>query len=328
MPEKPRVLVVDDDAEVREMLVEYLSARDFDVTAAEDAPAMWMVLAATPVDLILLDRTMPSGDGLLEVPRLRRESRAGIILVTALGADAERIRGLDDGADDYVTKPFVWGELTARMRAVLRRTAARRGPPSATVSHTPPQTALPVPAAVLCADIAAFVKLMRREEAGTLRTWWRDRRLIIDPMIAGHGGRVVKYTGDGFLAEFPTASAAVMCAISIQNGIDTRRAAEPEAAVLRYRMGVHTGPIVREAEDIYGTTVNLASRLQALAPAGGIAVSTEVSTAALTVPKAWFIDTGVRRLKHFDEPVQVWLVSATGVALSPEIEAAVVRGAY
>jgi class 3 adenylate cyclase len=327
MDETSRVLVVDDDAEVRDMLVEYLTGQGFAVSAAEDAPGMWAHLVANPVDLILLDRTMPTGDSVEELPKLRRETRAGVLLVTALSADAERIRGLDDGADDYITKPFVWGELTARMRAVLRRTAARRELSSATAGHTPPETAQPVPAAVLCADIAGFVRLMQNDEAVTLRTWWSDRGIVIEPMIADHGGRIVKYTGDGFLAEFAQPQAAVACAVAIQRGIAARRGPQPESRRLRYRMGVHCGPIVREADDIFGTTVNLAARLQILAPVGGIAVSTEVSAAASTLANVAFVDAGAHTLRHFDEPVQLWMVKAPGCALPSELQVARRRAA-
>jgi DNA-binding response OmpR family regulator len=323
MADNPRVLVVDDDAEVRDMLVEYLSGHGFDVAAADDAPAMWRALSAASFDLILLDRTMPSGDSVRLLPRLRQETAVSVILVTALGADADRIRGLEDGADDYITKPFVWGELTARMRAVLRRGTERPRGPVGGAGPVPPSLANAVAAAVLCADIAGYMRLMSEDEAGTLRAWWTHRSLIIEPAIAAHDGRIVKFTGDGFLAEFPGATVAIACAVRIQRGIAMRDRNVPENRRLMYRMGVHVGGVVRETDDIYGMTVNLAARLQSKAPPGGIAVSPVVRDAAGVLPGIDFVDCGVRAVKNFHEPIPIFLVSAPH--LSPPIGSTALR---
>ncbi len=321
MADKPRVLVVDDDAEVRDMLVEYLSGHGFEVAAADDAPAMWRALASASFDLVLLDRTMPSGDSVRLLPRLRRETATSVILVTALGADADRIRGLEDGADDYVTKPFVWGELTARMRAVLRRGTQRPRRPVGGAGPVPPSLADAISAAVLCADIAGYVRMMGEDEAGTLRAWWTHRSLIIEPAIAAHDGRIVKYTGDGFLAEFPDATAALACAVQMHRVIAVRNSRTPEGCRPTYRMGIHVGPIVRETDDIYGMTVNLAARLQSEAPPGGIAISAAAREAAAAPPGIHFIDCGAQSLKHFGEPIPMFLVKAPDLPVSTEATA-------
>ena len=316
MVDNPRVLVVEDDAEVRDMLVEYLSSHGFEVAAADDAPAMWRALAAASFDLVLLDRTMPSGDSLSLLPRLRQTTAASIILVTALGADADRIRGLEDGADDYVTKPFVWGELTARMRAVQRRRVERPHRPVGGAGPIPPSLAAAMPATVLCADIAGYVRMMGEDEAGTLQAWWTHRSLIIEPAIAAHDGRIVKYTGDGFLAEFPDATTALACAVRMQRGIAMRNRRAPEGRRPTYRMGIHVGPIVRETDDIYGMTVNLAARLQSKAPPGGIVVSAAAREVAAAPPGIHFVDCGARSLKHFGEPIPMFLVKAPDLPVS------------
>ena len=119
---KGRVLVVDDDARIRDLLRRYLTQEGFEVLQAEDGKALTRVLLREPVDLIVLDLMMPGEDGLSACRRLRAgNDRTPIIMLTAKGEDIDRIVGLEVGADDYLCKPFNPRELLARMHAVLRR---------------------------------------------------------------------------------------------------------------------------------------------------------------------------------------------------------------
>jgi len=115
------VLVVDDDAAVCALVSEYLSQNDFRVTAANTGKQMTDVLAAEAIDLIVLDLRLRGEDGLQLARRLRESSKIPIIMVTGRLEEADRVMGLELGADDYVTKPFSPRELLARIRAVLRR---------------------------------------------------------------------------------------------------------------------------------------------------------------------------------------------------------------
>lgn len=121
MDTSPHILVVDDDRDIRELLSKFLRKNGFRVDVAANGRAMRHVLATSKIDLVVLDRVMPGEDGLMLCRDLRRESRIPVILLTLLGADTDRIVGLEMGADDYVVKPFNPQELLARMRAVLRR---------------------------------------------------------------------------------------------------------------------------------------------------------------------------------------------------------------
>lgn len=121
MDTSPHILVVDDDRDIRELLSKFLRKNGFRVDVAANGRAMRDVLATSKIDLVVLDRVMPGEDGLTLCRDLRRESRVPVILLTLLGADTDRIVGLEVGADDYVVKPFNPHELLARMRAVLRR---------------------------------------------------------------------------------------------------------------------------------------------------------------------------------------------------------------
>jgi two-component system phosphate regulon response regulator OmpR len=132
---KTRILVVDDDLRMRDLLVRYLGGEGYEVKAAADAAAMDKLLARERYDLLVLDLMLPGEDGLSVCRRLRRENAApgaapAIIMLTAKGDDVDRIVGLEMGADDYLPKPFNPRELLARINAVLRRKAPA-GPPGA-----------------------------------------------------------------------------------------------------------------------------------------------------------------------------------------------------
>src|SRR6195256_5510662 len=117
----PHVLAVDDDPTIRELMADYLGQNEFRVTTVADGQAMQAVLAAQVVDLIVLDLRLRAEDGMAIARRLRDESAIPIIMLTGRREEADRVMGLELGADDYLTKPFSPRELLARIRAVLRR---------------------------------------------------------------------------------------------------------------------------------------------------------------------------------------------------------------
>ncbi|MEM1433612.1 MAG: response regulator [Pseudomonadota bacterium] len=117
-----RILIVDDDQEIRALVADYLSKHGLDAVTVGDGTAMRSALRAGAFDLILLDIMLPGTDGLTLCREVRELSRQPIILLTALAEESDRVLGLEMGADDYVVKPFSNRELLARIRAVLRRT--------------------------------------------------------------------------------------------------------------------------------------------------------------------------------------------------------------
>ncbi|MBV1904444.1 MAG: response regulator [Pseudomonadales bacterium] len=137
MEEQARLLVVDDDVEIRELMQEYLEKQGFAVLTAEDGLAMDEVLAReASVDLIILDLMLPGEGGLSIASRVKADKDLPIIIVSAQGEDIDRIVGLEVGADDYISKPFNPRELLARIRAVLRRSGkdeSESAPPSSSV---------------------------------------------------------------------------------------------------------------------------------------------------------------------------------------------------
>jgi hypothetical protein len=120
-------------------------------------------------------------------------------------------------------------------------------------------------AAIFAADAVGYSRLMREDEEGTHERFKAHRRELVDPKIRQHHGRLVKYTGDGMLAEFPSVVEAVLCAVEVQCGMSHRNVGVPDHERISFRIGVNVGDVIAEPEDIYGDGVNIAARLEALA---------------------------------------------------------------
>ncbi|MGH8138248.1 MAG: response regulator [Steroidobacteraceae bacterium] len=130
MSERPHLVIVDDDREIRTLLSQYLEKHDFRTTAVADGKEMRRVMERSRVDLVVLDLMLPGEDGLAICREVRTRSQVPIIMLTARGEDVDRIVGLELGADDYVPKPFNPRELLGRIKAVLRRAAHAPRDPS------------------------------------------------------------------------------------------------------------------------------------------------------------------------------------------------------
>jgi DNA-binding response OmpR family regulator len=124
------ILVVDDEARIVKLVRDYLERAGFEVISAHDGETALTLARVEQPDLIVLDLMLPGVDGLDVCRRLRQQSGVPIIMLTARVEEADRIVGLELGADDYVTKPFSPGELVARVRATLRRATGQVGPPT------------------------------------------------------------------------------------------------------------------------------------------------------------------------------------------------------
>ena len=127
-------------------------------------------------------------------------------------------------------------------------------------------------AAILAADVAGYSRLMGLDEVGTARTL-REHRAVTDALVARHGGRTVKTTGDGVLTEFPSVVDAVECAVAVQAVMAERNKDIPEDRRMLYRIGINLGDILIEGDDILGDGVNVAARLEGIAEPGGICIS-------------------------------------------------------
>jgi len=166
--------------------------------------------------------------------------------------------------------------------------------------------------AILAADVAAYSRLMGADEEGTHERLQSHFRELVNPKITEHRGRVVKNTGDGFLAEFASVVDAVRCAVEVQKGMADRDPGLPEGRRIRFRIGVNLGDVIAEDEDIFGDGVNVAARLEALAEAGGICVSRVVRDQVRDKLAFSFEDMGDQQVKNIARPVRVYKVRQSG----------------
>src|SRR6516225_6416817 len=158
---------------------------------------------------------------------------------------------------------------------------------------------------------------MGADEEGTLDRLKAHRCEIVDPKIKEHHGRVVKTTGDGLLAEFPSVVDAVRCAAEVQRGMLDREPDSPDEQRIRLRIGINLGDVIAEGDDIFGDGVNVAARLEALAEPGGICVSGVVRDqirGKLPYPLA---DKGEQSVKNIAEPIRVYALRPEAIADLP-----------
>jgi len=171
-------------------------------------------------------------------------------------------------------------------------------------------------AAILAADVAGYSRLMGADEEGTHERLKAHFGQLVDPKIKEHRGRIVKNTGDGLLAEFPSVADAVRCAVEVQRGMDDREPDLPEERRIRFRIGVNLGDVIVEEHDIFGDGVNVAARLEGLAQPGGICISRMVRDQIRDKLPYQFEDMGEQAVKNIARPVRVYewrLESTTGV---------------
>jgi TolB-like protein/class 3 adenylate cyclase len=171
-------------------------------------------------------------------------------------------------------------------------------------------------AAILAADVVGYSRLMGRDEAGTLSQLKAHRIARLEPTLARHDGRLVKLTGDGALVEFPSAVEALGAAIEFQQLMAEANRDKPENNAIVFRIGLHLGDLIVDGDDLYGDGVNIAARLEAEAPAGGIVLSGNVHDAVVGRLKVAFEDLGDLALKNIERPVRAYRVRAEGMAAS------------
>lgn len=204
-----RLLLIEDDADVRSLLRELLGERGYEVHAAQDGADGLRVLYATSPDLVLLDVAMPRMDGWRTLERIRELSDVPVLMLTASGGELERVRGLRSGADDYVVKPFSSEELVARVEALLRRPRAVAAPAEAyadgwlTIDYAEHrvragerEVALtPLEFRLLCAFVDHPRQLLTREQL--LERVWNDPLAISRDQVRLYVGYLRRKLGAG-----------------------------------------------------------------------------------------------------------------------------------
>ena len=168
-------------------------------------------------------------------------------------------------------------------------------------------------AAIVAADVAGYSRLIGQDEEGTLTAMRALRSEVIDPLLAQHGGRVANTAGDSLLIEFPNAVEAVRCAVAVQEETNARSAELPEDRRILFRISVNIGDVVVEGEDLLGDGVNVAARLESLAPPGGVCISCAVHEQIRGKIDAPLTALGPQNVKNIPEPIDVWRVEVEGV---------------
>ena len=172
-------------------------------------------------------------------------------------------------------------------------------------------------AAILAADVAGYSRLMGADEEGTHERVMAHFRELVDLKIAEHHGRIVKNTGDGFLADFASVVDAVRCAVEVQRGMVDRNGETPEDERITFRMGINLGDVIVEDNDIYGDGVNIAARLEALAEPGGICISRVVREQIQDRLPYPFESKGDQNVKNIRRPLRVYALRPEAAAGRP-----------
>src|SRR5882724_11903632 len=181
----------------------------------------------------------------------------------------------------------------------------------------PPRESMPRRlAAIVAGDIAGYSRLMQIDEEGTHGRVKRIERDLIEPSIVEHHGKLVKTTGDGFLAIFDSPVEAVRCGIVIQQNMVGRNASLPKHHWIEYRIGVNLGDVIIEADDIYGDGVNIATRLESIADPGEVYISGGIYEQIKHKLVCGYESLGDRKVKNITDPVRVYRVLPDAAAYS------------
>jgi DNA-binding response OmpR family regulator len=301
-----KVLVVDDDEKLRALVGEYLEGYGFQTIALPDGRSVLDTIRRESPDIVILDIMLPDRDGLDVLKAIRSEFSLPVIMLTAKGEEADRIVGLELGADDYLPKPFNPRELLARMKAVIRRLPERYQGfhDSSPVASQDMQRQLK---AIFSADVKGYSRLMAEDEMLTIHTL-KTYRDLIRSYIQDHVGRVVDASGDNILAEFGSVINAVRCAVQVQKDLGIKNARLPDHRRMHFRIGINLGDVVVERDRIYGDGVNIAARIEGMAEAGGVCVSGTVYDQIVDKLNLKYASMGEQTVKNIKKPVRVYRV--------------------
>jgi TolB-like protein/class 3 adenylate cyclase len=176
--------------------------------------------------------------------------------------------------------------------------------------------------AIVAADVAGYSRLMHSDEEATHAKLTSLLMDVVNPAIAEHGGRIVKNTGDGFLAEFPSAVEAVRSAVLFQIRVRELAVEDAEDRRLRFRVGINIGDVIAEPHDIFGDGVNIAARLESIVEPGGICISSSAYDQVRGKVRVEFADLGEQNLKNIALPIRAYTVVWDGSTPAARIERA------
>ncbi|PWB73746.1 MAG: hypothetical protein C3F07_09250 [Anaerolineales bacterium] len=173
-------------------------------------------------------------------------------------------------------------------------------------------------AAIMFTDMVGYSALTQRNESLAIRLL-EEHRQVVRQFLAKHNGREIDTTGDGFLVEFASALDAVRCAMGIQSTFEEMNAQRPEEENIWIRIGIHLGDVIHTGRQVAGDAVNVAARIEPLAPAGGICITAQVYASVLNKVEDLFESMGMPELKNIATPIEVYRVSGFGKAASTSV---------
>ena len=174
--------------------------------------------------------------------------------------------------------------------------------------------------AILAADVAGYSRLMHNDEEATHAKLTAMLVDTVQPAIVEHGGRIVKNTGDGFLAEFPSAVEAVRAAVQFQTRVKELTIADADDRRIAFRVGINVGDVIVEPHDVFGDDVNIAARLESIAQPGGICISSSAHDHVKGKVGIQFTDLGDQNLKNIGRPVRAYVVAGEGRSPATEVD--------
>lgn len=226
-----------------------------------------------------------------------------------------------DWLDDSGTEPLDLAGLTGVLEHAYSNqgygplTSIQRPGPPGPETGSMTSTALDRKAVtIVAADLVGYSRMMAEDEDLVIARLRDVREKVIDPALAAEGGRIIKTMGDGLLVEFIEPSAAVRAAVAVQESMVRRSAGEPEHAPMQFRIGVNHGHVVIDGDDVLGDVVNIAARLESIAPPGGVCVSRTVHDEVAAVDGLQLRPMGPQFVKNIPVPVETWCVEIDGVA--------------
>ena len=295
MSQGQHIFVVDDEADARAMVGDYLTMHGFQTTLCDGGRQLRAALNHHTPDLIILDLNMPEEDGLAVIRYLKDQCQAPVIMLTASASTIDRVVGLELGADDYLAKPCELRELLARTRSVLRR-----------LKFSPARQPERRLAAIVSFDIVGFGRFIQEDEAGTLGALDSIFGEVIAPSVLQHNGILFKMLGDGALIEFPSVVDGTNWAVSFQETIWSHPRTQLPIGRIVFRVGVAVGDIVLSQTDRMGEGVTLAVRVQECANPDGVSLSDQAYQLVRGKTSARFADIGMRTLKNIATPMRIW----------------------
>ncbi len=309
--DQPHVLIVDDEADIRSTLQDYLEANGITTSGAANGTACRQALEASEFDLVLLDLKMPGEDGLSLCRHIRANSNCAVIMITGVSEAMDRVVGLEVGADDYISKPFDLREVLARVRSVLRRSGSQSAADDPAAKGNGLTAKLSgrgrVLLSVLFTDIVGSTSLAKTMGDKAWTSLLKQHDEHIRAAVEEYGGIEVKAMGDGFVTAFNMPGDAVACAQSARGRILDLG--------LQLRAGIHTGECELHGDDLAGIALHVAARIMDKAKGGDILVSRTVTDLMLGTDVT-FSERGRFKLRGLDKEWRLFAVSDDGHAAS------------